>query len=82
VGEIVTEVASVEVHVRVADWPATIDCGDTLSDTVGVLGGAGSGEVLLLPPLPHALRKSATPASTAASDIKDFHRTMGPPRRV
>jgi len=76
---IVTEVASVEVHVSVTDWPATMDCDDTLNVTVGVLNRVcGTGAVLLLllpPPLPHALKKSATPAHAATSNIEDFRRT-------
>ena len=78
-GVIVTEVASVEDHVRVADWPDTTDSGDTLSVTVGT--GGGSEELLLLPPLPHALKKSATPTSTAAGNIENFC-PIGPPRSV
>jgi hypothetical protein len=66
-----------------------MDCGDTLSETVGgpldSVSGAGVVvlllPVLLLPPLPHALKRSVTPTSTT-SNIEDFCRTMGPPRRV
>jgi hypothetical protein len=84
-GVIVTEVASVEVHVRVAVCPATMDCGDTLSETVGgpLFSVSEPGAVLLLlpvlllPPLPHALKKSVTPTRTT-SNIEDFCRTMGP----
>jgi hypothetical protein len=78
---IVTEVASVEVHVSVTDWPATMDCDDTLSETVGTgvavvaVVAVVTEEALLLPPLPHALKKSATPAHAATSNIEDFRRT-------
>jgi hypothetical protein len=80
---IVTEVASVEVHVRVADWPATMDCDDAVSVTVGTglvrVSGVGVVVVLLLllPPLPHALKKSTTPATAATSNIEGFRRAMG-----
>ena len=75
--------ASVEVHVRVADWPATIDCVGGLNVTVGSAldGVCGAGVVLpvLLPPLPHALKKRTTPTRTAASNIENFC-PMGLPR--
>ena len=61
-----------------------MDCDDAVSVTVGtglvgVSGVDGVGEVLLLllTPLPHAPRKSTTPATAVTSNIEGFCRAMG-----
>jgi hypothetical protein len=60
-----------------------MDCGDTLSETVGAVVDAVSGAgvvllllLLLLPPFPHAVKKSTMPATAVTSNFENFCRAM------